>query len=254
MAELSDADRVRLERLRNLRKGGLNPEFKLSEQLAVGDAAADRAAETLVNPPAKIREAISIEAAREVAASYYSAPEPSVAEIPDVEKPKSVEEEEEEEEKTLPALFPSEIVFVYPAIASTVKTRGSGSYARIDARAEYGAYGQGPEASTRVRAMQWLPTSADNVGDILVSFRRPSRNQDGEYKSLYIYKNLPLDVWETFRENTSLGRYINLRLHNGVPFTKGDEETYTDFYIKMHGEDWYWGTEWIYLSDKALVG
>ena len=76
MAELNNRDRDRLERLRALRKGGMNPEFNLSQQLSIGDARAERAAEMLVNPPAELRAAVSKEASQEVSYRAVDTTEP----------------------------------------------------------------------------------------------------------------------------------------------------------------------------------
>lgn len=101
--------------------------------------------------------------------------------------------------------------------------------------------------STRVHAMQWIPTIGYSVGDILVAFARPSNSQA---HALYVYENNTRDDWDTFKNGTSLGKYIRSlkggRMYadsDGLRYKKLHENTMDggypyDFWIFNEMERW----------------
>lgn len=116
-------------------------------------------------------------------------------------------------------------------------------------------YGDGSSRSTRVQAMQWIPTTvvdsgpaidpdsdeyqkamlygydatnnASLYGDILVAFARPSKNQ--EPQALYVFKGNPESNWNMLRSSDSVGRAIRL-LQGGLPYLDSDGERYKDLH------------------------
>lgn len=90
-------------------------------------------------------------------------------------------------------------------------------------------YGQGAKGkSTRVQAMQWIPTSINEVGeitgDIFVAFARPSKGKSG----LFLYKEKDYETWVDLRSSGSIGRSITAL---GSPVSQEDvsEDTYSDY-------------------------
>lgn len=87
----------------------------------------------------------------------------------------------------------------------------------------YPFYEDGPTRSTRVRAMQWVPTSVmgtEVVGDIFVAFARPNSGKS----TLFCYKNCEEDVWKNFKTAKSLGRYVNTVLNSHGPKPHGPDD------------------------------
>lgn len=270
MAELNDKDRARLERLRALRKGGMDPEFKLSQQLTIGDPVTERAAERLVNPPDELREAVAAaifeEPVRETSSSDYAPPKPSVSKIPIDEEPETGGEPETEGALTTPSIWlppPSDIVSVELSTARNTRRDGR-PYSRPD-YPQADAYGQGPQFSTRVKYMQWVPTTITSklitpeqaedlygqasffkdyeltesavFGDILVMFVRPSKSQKYGFGPLYIYEHCAESVWRALSSAVSLGKYVGSYLPTGRPCQKGDGERHKDIHSKITEPD-----------------
>lgn len=125
---------------------------------------------------------------------------------------------------------------------------------RPDRYEKYGYYNQGPSRSTRVHAMQWVPTAITNqltntdideslygqsaafkgfgldsagvFGDILIAFARPSNVQA---HGLYVYQHNADSVWEALKSSTSLGKFLN-RLNGGRPYRDSDGERYKELH------------------------
>jgi hypothetical protein len=105
-------------------------------------------------------------------------------------------------------------------------------------------YGAGPKESTRVQAMQWIPTriSGDaseiekdkNVsglyGSIIVVFARPSKLQEPlRTGAMYVYKDNTESMWSTLSKASSVGGTIKL-LRNGELFSDSDGDYYKDLH------------------------
>lgn len=165
---------------------------------------------------------------------------------------------------------PSDVIMVDQAqsarVVRTGKTKGM-SYARPDL--DPSAYGQGSAKSTRVWAMQWIPTmvmspeppTEDNgsreqylegygfelmddsgvYGDILVAFARPSRSQKS---SLYIFKSNTRLAWDSFSSSSSLGRAVRL-LNGGTPFDDGHANFYRDLHPDFPDSDWIFSSSYM---------
>lgn len=140
---------------------------------------------------------------------------------------------------------------------------------RPDRYKKYGYYGQGPKKSTRVHAMQWIPTMVTKrlmiaeqedelsgqaalykgfqleapalFGDILIAFARPSNVQA---HSLYVYEHQAESVWRALEATTSLGTWVN-RLSNGRPYTTTDGDRYKKIH-KNTMDDGYPYDYWIF--------
>ena len=194
---------------------------------------------------------------------------PSAAEALYGPEPEPAEElaatdEEEVEPTTLPP--PSEVIMVDQAYGSATIRRGKSkvgmSYARPDL--DTTAYGQGASRSTRVWAMQWIPTSSGQLindkrnpnsnlsgyvdpsmyedvtfGDILVAFARPSNSQP---TSLYVYSHNTLPTWEDFSSATSLGRGIKL-LNGGRPYKGSDGDGYRIMHPRVSDDGWIFSAD-----------
>lgn len=148
---------------------------------------------------------------------------------------------------TIPALPP-------PSEIKTLEqsTKSDKATPRPDLHKEF--YGDGSSRSTRVQAMQWIPTrmqdpinldpesseyanamlygfDANNAstvyGDILVAFARPSNNQDPQ--ALYVFKDNPESNWGMVSTATSVGRAIKL-LNGGTPYVDSDASRYKDIH------------------------
>ncbi len=148
---------------------------------------------------------------------------------------------------TTPALPP-------PSEIKTLEqsTKSDKATPRPDLHKEF--YGDGSSRSTRVQAMQWIPTRMQDpinldpespeyanamlygfdvnntstvYGDILVAFARPSNNQDPQ--ALYVFKDNPESNWEMVSTSTSVGRAINL-LNGGTPYVDSDAENYKEIH------------------------
>jgi hypothetical protein len=129
-----------------------------------------------------------------------------------------------------------------PYSRSTVRTR------RPDAKKKYGFYGSGPSTSTRVHAMQWIPTtggvsnsideldiksnlygnfgSQNLFGDILIAFARPSNVQS---HTLYVYENNTEMMWRSLKSSSSLGSQVNY-LSGGRPYQDSDGHRYKELH------------------------
>lgn len=165
---------------------------------------------------------------------------------------------------------PSEVIMVAQAQSARISTRGKTrgmSYARPDLDPD--AYGKGNERSTRVWAMQWVPTMVMDsrpateddgsgeqylqgygfelmddsglYGDILVAFARPSNSQKS---SLYVYRANTQVAWETFSSSTSLGRSIRL-LNGGTPFSDNDEARYRKAHPLVDDSNWIFNSSYM---------
>lgn len=99
-------------------------------------------------------------------------------------------------------------------------------------------FGKGPTKSTRVMGHKFVPGSRSvdtllgretiNSGTVYVRFVRPSRPQvaAGLEPTVYKYTNVPVAVYEGFRNSGSKGRYINVSLnsHNPTAVPPGSPE------------------------------
>jgi hypothetical protein len=105
-------------------------------------------------------------------------------------------------------------------------------------------YGAGPKESTRVQAMQWIPTRVSedtseverdkNVsglyGSIIIVFARPSKLQEPlRTGAMYVYKDNTENMWNTMSKATSVGGTIKL-LRNGELFSDSDGDYYKDLH------------------------
>lgn len=100
-------------------------------------------------------------------------------------------------------------------------------------------YGDGPDRSTRVRAMQWVPTEKNGdvvVGDIFVAFARPSEGKS----ALVLYTGLTEALWENFKKAKSLGVYVNEVLKDYGPVKHGPEQykRYKDLHPSYEEEEY----------------
>lgn len=135
---------------------------------------------------------------------------------------------------------------------------------RPDRKASYRYYMDGPDRSTRVHAMQWIPTgvsptmeikeggeigSSFVIGDILVAFARPSVRQRSGAGSLYVYENKTAIIWNGFITADSLGQYVNRTLGSGRPYVNGDGERYRALHRhKLDDGSVY--DDWIFNPDQ----
>lgn len=115
-------------------------------------------------------------------------------------------------------------------------------------------YGQGSSRSTRVQAMQWIPTELDEVtgdvkGDIFVAFARPQEGKSG----LFVYKNKSEDTWKSLKKSSSIGRSINVL---GLPEPQDSmTEDMFSVYRKLHtGETWIFDKSWMTTREPNEAG
>lgn len=143
-------------------------------------------------------------------------------------------------------------------------TTGIKKTSRPDRRPEDQYYNEGPNNSTRVHAMQWIPTYLSDssiayedgiiqessvYGDILVAFARPSNNQLVGAGSLYVYENHSGTSWESFKISSSLGRAVNTILGAGRPYKNVDGSRYRMLHATtMDGGAPY--DNWIFNEDQ----
>lgn len=97
-------------------------------------------------------------------------------------------------------------------------------------------HNDGPNRSTRVRAIQWVPTSMDGTevrGDIFVAFARPNSGKS----TLTLYTDFSESEWTNFTTSTSLGKYVDnvLNSHGPVPHGLGDYANYKDLHPDFKG-------------------
>ena len=105
-------------------------------------------------------------------------------------------------------------------------------------------YEAGPNQSTCVQAMQWIPTRVQEVssevdaeatpsgvfGDIIVVFARPSKVQEAfRTGAMYVYKNNTETMWGTLSKSSSVGRTVKL-LIGGELFSDEDGAHYKDLH------------------------
>lgn len=107
-----------------------------------------------------------------------------------------------------------------------IESREFGTYQVVPLANKKENYGKGPTKSTRVGAHKFVPSSrsdslfgpalAPNSGTVYVRFNRPSRSQieAGHDVVIYRYKNVPVAVYESFRNNFSKGAFINNPLNS----------------------------------------
>lgn len=95
--------------------------------------------------------------------------------------------------------------------------------------------------STRVFAMQWIPTFANEdivMGDLIVAFARVTGLNGGK---LYVYINVSFEKWAYIRDECeSFGKEINKLGHYHV-FSADDQIKYESFHSKTDG-----GKPWTY--------
>jgi hypothetical protein len=127
-------------------------------------------------------------------------------------------------------------------------------------------YNEGPDKSTRVHAMQFIPTSKGTdqvtpfasqllpamgyskqfgvVGDILVAFARPSKGKS----TLFIYKNQTGMQWLGLKNATSLGKRIKT-LGSAEPYSPSMGARYKELHKNtMDGGSLY--DNWIFNEDQ----
>lgn len=127
--------------------------------------------------------------------------------------------------------------YIYPIKQST---KASFSTKRPDKYVEF-YKAAASQQSTRVYAMQWIPTYRKDgriVGDIFVAFARPSNGKN----SLFVYKEKDESEWATLKvggEDSSFGRAVK---------SLGSPDSYDDslfsFYEEIHPDH----ETWIYDS------
>lgn len=152
-------------------------------------------------------------------------------------------------EESAPSLPPPEDlhpIFQAEKTSSDMKTpSGLLEPARKDLNAGY--YGQAQSGrSTRVQALQWIPMHyGENeegeesvIGDILIAFARPSRNQTGPYGALYITENAQEATWRVLQNHKSFGQNVE-----GMNLKKFDEDAIPG-YLESHKDKtvsyWIW--------------
>lgn len=118
------------------------------------------------------------------------------------EEPLAPPEEPPTEEDTVDRSNLPKPEYIYPIKQST---KASFSTKRPDKYFEfYGAAAS--QQSTRVYAMQWIPThrvGGDIVGDIFVAFARPSNGKS----SLFVYKEKKISIWENLKAGGPEGSF-----------------------------------------------
>lgn len=116
-------------------------------------------------------------------------------------------------------------------------------------------YGQGNTRSTRVQAMQWIPTEVSEVdgsvtGDIFVAFARPQEGKSG----LFVYTEKSLDTWKSLRDSNSIGRSINA-LGDPLPQEDMGEEMYSKYRDLHRGVSlWIFDKSWRSIRNPNEVG
>lgn len=117
-------------------------------------------------------------------------------------------------------------------------------------------WGQGASKSTRVQAMQWIPTkineeTGETTGDIFVAFARPSRGKSG----LFYYKNKSYDTWKALSTSPSIGRSVNVILGTPASQDSMSEELYS-FYRNLHPSTttWIFDKAWMSIRVPNTVG
>lgn len=114
-------------------------------------------------------------------------------------------------------------------------------------------YGQGSMRSTRVYAMQWIPTAADGghvIGDVVVAFARTSRGGPNKF---YVYPDVHILTWEKYRDNTgiSLGSFVG-GLSDYYILTPSQEIKYRELHsTSKDGLPW---DNWIFEKAGLLSG
>lgn len=127
--------------------------------------------------------------------------------------------------------------YVYPINQST---KASFKTSRPDKYYEFWR-AAASQQSTRVYAMQWIPTHREygvTIGDIFVAFARPSKGK----KSLFVYKKKKQEEWDFLKiggEEGSFGKTIN---------TMGKPDDYDDALFSEYEEIHVGHTEWIFKS------
>jgi hypothetical protein len=115
--------------------------------------------------------------------------------------------EDTEEEEPLPA--PEYIESILQADRPAEMDSDEARFAVVRPDLDKRFYGQGSERSTRVHAMQWIPTHRSEYGtvfgDIFVAFARPSKGKS----ALFVYTDKSEETWENFKSNPSLGSAVN---------------------------------------------
>lgn len=116
-------------------------------------------------------------------------------------------------------------------------------------------HGQGNSRSTRVQAMQWIPTVLNEKtnavrGDIFVAFARPSRGKS----ALFVYIDKSEDEWKFLKTTKSIGRAIN---GLGLP---EKQEAMTDEMYKEYRDlhpgttSWIFDKSWMSIREPNTIG
>lgn len=160
---------------------------------------------------------------------------PTVSEEPPDEPPT---EDSSEEEEILP---PPEHRKDIPQSTKPYRyksARPDSTYYMSGGDKVYPFHKDGPKASTRVRAMQWIPKFIDNeeiIGDLFVAFARPSKDVGS---SLVLYEKVTRSAWDSFRGNISMGAAVK----QFEPTVPHGEDKYQE-YRKLHPDYTGW---WIF--------
>lgn len=158
---------------------------------------------------------------------------PSLPEEPPEEPPSDDSEEEKEElpppehRKDIP-----QSTKPYPYKSA----RPDSTYYIESGEKVYPFHKDGPKASTRVRAMQWIPMSTSGksiTGDLFVAFARPSKSVGS---SLVLYENITKSEWDNFKSNISMGAAVK---RFGTPIPHG-EDKYQEYKDAHPDYDGWW--------------
>lgn len=109
-------------------------------------------------------------------------------------------------------------------------------------------YGQGSSRSTRVHAIQWIPTDIDEygrvTGDIFVAFARPSKSVGS---SLFLYASHDVETWDSFKSSGSLGVSVKSLLGTAISKKEMDEKEIEN-YKRLHPIH----SSWIFDSKEMI--
>lgn len=120
-----------------------------------------------------------------------------------------------------------------------VESREFGAYQVTPLPNKPELYGKGPSKSTRLNAHKFVPLVRGNnelgnplipnTGNVYIRFNRPSKKQieEGGATVVYRYSNVPVAVYESFRNNASKGRYVNQVMNSFRP--ERVDESSTEF-------------------------
>lgn len=148
-----------------------------------------------------------------------------------------------------------ELILPYPEYLRNIEQsrRGAKSTPRPDLYPEfYDAAGYGQ--STRIWAMQWIPTAANGdlvIGDLLVVFARTTGVNGGR---IFVYTDVPRGKWVDITEySSSYGKAISGLSHYHV-LDDPDKLRYQTLHAKTDEgtpwEDWIWDKEGVWAGGR----